>query len=65
MEKLLHRYASMMTWQMVFLGGKMCEYSGGGEGLEVMNSISVTVITSLDEVGEVTALWVSVSAFGK
>lgn len=34
-------------------------------GLEVMNSISVAVITSLDEVGEVTALWVSVSAFVK
>lgn len=43
----------------------MCQQSGGGEGLATMNSISGAVIISLDEVGQVTALWVSTSPFTK
>lgn len=64
-ETVLQRYALMMTWQMVFLGSKMCQQSGGGEGLATMNSIPGAVITLLDEVGQVTALWVSTSPFTK
>lgn len=43
----------------------MCQQSGVGEGLATMNSISGAVIISLDEVGQVTALWVSTSPFTK
>lgn len=45
------------------LGGQ--NMSGGGEGLEIINSISVAVSTSLDEVVQVTALLVSASPFIK